>query len=122
MSFFYTTEQIRNRTKTVTRRLGWRHAKAGEIINACVKCQGLGRGGKIERICQIRVTDVRREPLSKMDDDLPSPNLATYGDIEATKEGFPGMTGAEFVSMFCKHMKCLSNEIVTRIEFEYVDG
>ena len=48
MSFSLTTDQVRNRTKTVTRRLGWwknKHGKrllqVGDIVNACVKCMGL---------------------------------------------------------------------------------
>lgn len=33
MSFMLTTERVRNKTKTVTRRLGWQNLKRGEIIN-----------------------------------------------------------------------------------------
>ena len=58
MSFMLTTEQIRNRTKTVTRRLGWQFLKTGDVLNACVKCQGLKPGETVERLCQIRVTSV----------------------------------------------------------------
>lgn len=114
MSFYLTTEQVRKRQKTVTRRLGWWNVKPGEIINACVKCQGLGKGGKIERICQIRVTKESYEPLERM-------LKPAYGRDEATKEGFPGMSGEEFVVMFCEHMKCDSTAVVKRIEFEYLE-
>jgi len=41
ISFALTTKQIRNRSKTVTRRLGWLHIKKGDVLNACVKCMGL---------------------------------------------------------------------------------
>lgn len=115
ISCFYTQDQIRNRTKWVTRRLGWRTLKVGEILNACVKCQGLGKGGKMERICQIRVRDVTFERLDTM------VNNASYGDKEATLEGFPEMTGEQFVTMFCLHMKCTRDTVVTRIEFEYLN-
>jgi len=47
MSFFLTTDQIRNKTKTVTRRDGWLFLKPGDIVQACVKCQGLKKGEKI---------------------------------------------------------------------------
>lgn len=112
MSFALTTDQIRNRTKTVTRRKGWNFLKPGDIINACVKCMGLRPGEKIERLCQIRVTDVRREKLFEL--------RGQYGNDEATKEGFPDMIGDEFILMFCEHMGGDINQEVTRIEFEYV--
>lgn len=108
MSFALTTEQIRNRTKTVTRRLGWANLQAGTVLHACVKCMGLRPGEKVERIAQIRVIAVTREELQ----------LCT--DSDAAREGFPEMTGAEFVAMFCRHMRVRPDTIVTRIEFEYV--
>jgi len=119
MSFMLTIDQIKKRTKTVTRRLGWKFLETGDILNACVKCQGLRQGEKIERLCQIRVTDVQMESLDTIDDPTDIP--WAYSKTEATKEGFPGMTGSEFVSMFCKNMKCDSSTEVTRIEFEYLE-
>ena len=115
ISFALTTEQIRNRTKTVTRRIGWKNLKKGDVLNACVKCMGLKPGEKIERLGQIRVVSVSREPLNRMDFNKP------YGKLEAGKEGFPQMTGSEFVAMFQKSMKCDFYQEVTRIEFEYLD-
>lgn len=94
MSFALTTEQIRNRTKTVTRRLGWKFLKVGDVLNACVKCQGLKPGEKIEQLCQIRVVGVRREPLCYIANE---PNGTAL-------EGFPELTGAGFVKMFLSHM------------------
>ena len=121
MSFMLTTQQIRDRTKTVTRRLKWTHVKPGDILNACVKCQGIKKGEKVQRLCQIRVTDVRREALDKIDDTTDIP--WSYAITEVTKEGFPSMSGCEFVTMFCENMKCDSSTEVTRIEFVYVkDG
>lgn len=40
MSFSLTTQQMRDRTKTVTRRKGWEFLRTGDIVNACVKCMG----------------------------------------------------------------------------------
>ena len=114
ISFALTTDQIRNRTKTVTRRLRWLNLKNGDVLNACVKWMGFKPGEQIERLGQIRVVSVRREPLSSM-------WLEPYGSNEAKSEGFPEMTGAQFVAMFCKHMKCDEDQEVTRIEFEYLD-
>lgn len=114
MSFMLTVDQIRNRTKTVTRRKGWQFLEAGDIVNACVKCMGLKPGEKIEKICQIRVVSVRRERLSSM-------LIGGYGNYESTREGFPDMSGRQFVEMFCQHMGGPHNQQVTRIEFEYIE-
>jgi len=108
MSFMLTTDQIKNRTKTVTRRLGWKKLKPGTIINACEKCQGLKKGEKIKKICKIRVVDVRREMLMHMKDE------------DCQKEGFPEMRRLEFIDMFSMKMRCTASAIVTRIEFEYI--
>ncbi len=120
ISFAICTDQIRRRSKTVTRRSGWQRLKVGETLNACVKCQGLRRGEKIERLCQIRVVDVRRELLRRMTDDL------AYGLRETTFEGFPeehpNHDPTEFVKMFCgSHGGTTPDSTVTRIEFEYAD-
>lgn len=115
MSFMLTTDQIRNRTKTVTRRLGWQNLKPGEVLNACVKCMGLKRGEKIEKIATIRVVHVQRERLGKMTWNK------LYGCTEARLEGFPQLNGDQFVALFRRHTKALLTDDVTRIEFEYVD-
>lgn len=115
MSFFLTQHQVRDQSKTVTRRLGWDFLKPGDIVNACVKCQGLGKGGKIERICQIKIKSTRNELLCEM-----SNRERGYGRFEVIHEGFPEKTAAQFVEMFCEHMNCGPRSIVNRIEFEYV--
>lgn len=64
MSFALTAEQIRNRTKTVTRRLRWFRLKPGALLQPVLKSQGLKKGEHVEKICgHIRVVGVRREPL-----------------------------------------------------------
>jgi hypothetical protein len=108
ISFALTTEQIKNRTKTVTRRKAWRFLKPGDILNGVVKGMGLKRGEKIQYLGEIRVTAVTREELRLCTDD------------DAAREGFPEMTGQQFVDMFCKHMGGTPDQLVTRIEFEYV--
>lgn len=62
MSFMLTTQQVIDRTKTVTRRLGWKHLKPGELFWACEKCQGLGKGGKINRLSLARCISNTPEP------------------------------------------------------------
>jgi len=108
MSFMLTQEQIRNKTKTVTRRLGWWFLEPGDILNACEKCQGLGKGGKIVKICQIKVLHVRPEILYNMP------------PLDCEKEGFPEMDRYDFIEMFTKEMRCERNAAVNRIEFEYL--
>jgi hypothetical protein len=50
MSFAHTTDQIRNRTKTVTRRNGWADLKPGELFWAVEKAMGLKPGEKVKRV------------------------------------------------------------------------
>lgn len=109
MSFMLTTEQVRNRTKTVTRRLRWWFLKPGELVRACVKCQGLKKGEKVEVLAIIRIKSTRGEELWFMK------------DSDLAKEGFPDLNAAQFFDMFLAHMKCELATVVNRIEFEYVD-
>jgi len=119
ISFALTTKQFRDRTKTVTRRLKWLKLKVGDELMGCVKCMGLKPGEQIERLGAIKVTDIRREPLRRMTDEL------DYGFQETALEGFPVGHAkhwpSEFVRMFCDNMKCSPETEVTRIEFEYLD-
>lgn len=108
MSFMLTTEQVRKGTKDITRRLGWWKIKPGQILNACVKCQGLKKGEKVEVIRQIKVVSARPEPLINI----------TCDDLR--REGFPDWTCAEFINMFCKHNKCTPETPVNRVEFVYL--
>jgi hypothetical protein len=118
MSFSMTTEQIRARTKTVTRRVGWTFLKAGDSIQAVVKCCGLKKGEKLEQICVLRIISVRSEPVRAMVDDT------DYGLEECRREGFasdPDLQWPDrFVAWFCATHKREPSDIVTRIEFEYV--
>ena len=109
MSFMLTTEQVRKRSKTVTRRLGWNFLNPGDIVNAVEQCQGLKKGEKVKCICRIRIKSVRwGEPLYHVTKE------------ECVKEGFPEMTPAEFIDMFKWHNNVSALCPVNRIEFEYV--
>ena len=108
MSFSITTEQVRNKTKTVTRRLGWSNLKVGEELHAVEKCQGLKKGEHVTRICMIRVVSVTKESLDEIT------------KVECVKEGFPEMSPVEFVRMFAKHNHCDNDRTINRIEFEYL--
>lgn len=108
MSFFMTTQQIIDETKTVTRRFGWWGLLIGDKIQACEKCQGLGIGEKVNRLKVIETVSTRGEPL----------NAITKA--ECVLEGFPDMEPAEFVAMMVKHYGCNPDRIINRIEFKYI--
>lgn len=110
MSFSMTKEQYRNRTKTVTRRLGWWNLKPGEICNGVEKAQGLKKGEKMVVMGQHRIVSARPEMLCTID------------QAEVIREGFPDMTPKEFIAFFLEGHKCVngSMEMVNRIEFEYL--
>ena len=112
MSFFKTTEQIRAGTKTVTRRLGWKFLIRGDRVMACVKCQGLKKGEKVEKIRPLLIIDVTREPLFKIE------------DADVLREGFldhiPNKSRYLFIDMFCELNKCTPRTMITRIEFKYI--
>jgi hypothetical protein len=107
MSFAITTEQIKARTKDVTRRLGWTFLKPGDVLNAVNKSMGLKKGEKPEVYCQIRAVSVHQEPLCWITEE------------EVAREGYPGQTPEFFIDKFCKAMKCPPEQTVTRIEFAY---
>jgi hypothetical protein len=115
MSFSLTTEQMRRREKTVTRRLGWDSLRPGQLLCAIEKGMGLKKGETVTRIGVVRVVRVTKEPLTKLlyDD--------TYGRAEVVKEGFPDMTPLAFVEMFCTHNKVDPARRVNRIELEHVE-
>ena len=96
MSFSMTTEQIRSGTKTVTRRLGWKFLKPGDVVMACEKCQGIKKGEKVKKIRPIRVVSVNRECLVSM--------------VEYKGE-----------DVRCEANKCDWYAEITRIEFEYLE-
>lgn len=115
ISFALTTQQVRNRSKTVTRRIGWKDLKPGTLLMACEKV--MGRQGKpLVRLAVIVVTSVERQQLGVMC------HAEQYGNREAIKEGFPNMRGDQFVKMFCNSMGCEWSTEVTRIEFRYLPG
>jgi hypothetical protein len=114
ISFSLTTPQFIDDSKDVTRRLGWEFLKPGDRLMACEKCQGIQKGGLV-RLGVIEIISVTREPLHRMTAD------PAYGRAEAIREGFPEMSGREFVEMFTSHMKCLPATVVTRIEFRKIE-
>ncbi len=110
ISFSLTTEQFKNKSKTVTRRIGWLFLKPGDLVMGCKKCMGLKPGEKLERLGLIRIKSVRREPLSAITDD------------DVTLEGYPDKTAKDFMCMFVIKMKISPKQMITRIEYEYLQS
>ena len=109
ISFMLTEKQVMNGMKFITRRLGWKFLKVGDLLQGCRKCQGLRGGEKIKKLRVIRVLDVRFEKLNKID------------QADCIAEGFPEMSPDEFVEMFTREMKCTADRVITRIKYEYVN-
>jgi hypothetical protein len=111
MAVALTVPQVRDRSKTVTRREGWLMLKPGDPLTLCEKVRGRKPGEPLVRIADVTVVSVRREPL----------NAITADDVAA--EGFPQMTPAGFVSFFCESRKgCEPGTLVTRIQWAYPGG
>jgi hypothetical protein len=110
MAVSLTEPQVRDRTKTVTRRTGWRMLAPGDWLTLCRKVMGRKPGEPLERITDVEVLSVRREPL----------NAITPAEVAA--EGFPHMTPAQFTQFFCHtHRGCTPDTEITRIEWRYLD-
>lgn len=110
MSFSKTTRQVRERTKDVTRRLGWKNLKPGERFVAIEKGMGLKKGEKQVELAVLECVSNRSEMLCEITDD------------DVRREGFGlNVTRLEFISFFCKGMKATPSTIVQRIEFKYVE-
>ena len=116
MAFSHTTPQVLDRSKTVTRRTGWRDLKPGDLIQAVERSRGLKKGERLRELGTLRVVSVRVEPLSRLVTD------ARYAEDELPREGFPCWSRDEFVAMFLRVNRLKSAAVtVTRVEFEYVE-
>jgi hypothetical protein len=117
ISFALTTQQVRDRQKTVTRRLGWRRLQVGTQLRGVVKSQGLKKGQTVETLARVRVVGVSFEPLRRMVDE------PVYGSRELSLEGFAQhqvITSPEkFVAFFMASHDCGIDTEITRIEFVY---
>ena len=107
-SFFATQDQMRNRSKTVTRRKpGGRVYVPGQRLLPIVKGQGLKKGERQQVLVPpIELVSVRSEPL----------NAITPEDV--VLEGFPGMMPEEFIrDVYLKMSGGPVDQVTTRLEF-----
>ncbi len=101
-----TKTQYCDGSKDVTRRIGWKRLRRGDILMGVEKAMGLKKGEEVVRLGALQVLDVRREPLDAITQD------------DCRREGFPDMTPQEFVLFFMKgHGMKDPKSTVTRIEF-----
>ena len=113
MSFSATVDQMRDRTKTVTRRAPstWANLKPGDRLLAVEKAMGLAKGEQQVAIGVIEIVDVRVEPLS----------LMAEGDV--AREGFPDLDVCGFIDQVWTPMHGAPAlvDLVRRIEFRHID-
>lgn len=120
MSVALTEAAVRGRSKTVTRRLGWRFLKAGDRLTLCRKVQGRRAGEPLVRLAEVEVVDVRRERLI----DMPTADVA----LEAVpREHFVYLVDGQppaisWVGWFADQMGISPYDDVTRIEWRYLDA
>lgn len=117
LSVSMTEAGVIERRKRVTRRLGWWEDKRGRRLvlpghelTLCRKVMGRKAGEPLVRLAQVRVLDVRREPLDAIT------------DADAVLEAVEGVTtAADFVAFYTAAMRIGPGHPVTRIEWEYLD-
>ncbi len=129
MSVAMTADAVIERRKTVTRRKGWwldkngrRLLHVGDTLTLCRKVQGRKPGEPIERLAEVRVVEVTREPLSWLSS-LGDGYLPKYAAHEVEREGFPGLPSDEFLGRYFIDAQGMTpDDLVTRIEWRYICG
>jgi len=112
MSVALTEEAVRDRRKTVTRRLGWKFLKPGDRLILCPQTRGVSREDRVD-LAEVEVVDVRREPLRAIEN---------YGSEECNREGFVGFSPEMFIQFFCSEVRGVGRDTpVTRIEWRYLE-
>jgi hypothetical protein len=110
MSVSKTEAAVLDRSKTVTRRLGWEFLKRGDRLTLCRKVMGLQPGEKVVRIVDVEVISTRWEPLFEISED------------DVAREGFPNLDPEGFIRFFCQEMGCYPEQLVHRIEWVYLEA
>jgi len=66
ISFFITTDQVKQRQKAVTRRFAWKGIQPDQHLQGVNKCQGLKPGEHPVKLAEIIVLDSQWEPLNEI--------------------------------------------------------
>lgn len=92
MACSLTVDAVRDRTKTVTRRqtTTWRNLKPGDRLTLIEKGMGLPKGARQVVLAEVEVVS---NEIVDLDDDM--------NEAECAAEGFPHLSPAEFVDMWC---------------------
>ena len=129
MSVSLTEQAVRERRKTVTRRLGWWRGDRGLLLpgddlTLCRKVMGLKPGEKVERICTVTVASVTREVLRDgiTDEDVRREGFGPETCPEWWSEENGWTPSLWFVQFFTESMRCDTDTEVTRIEWRYQDA
>lgn len=118
MSVSHTEAAVRDRTKTVTRRLGWRFLKPGDRLTLCRKVMGRAKGEPINRIVDVEVVSVRRERLSA----IANEDVEREGGHQLALDDAGRSPADAFASWFAWAMHCHVDDEVTRIEWRYLEA
>ena len=129
MSVAMTADAVIERRKTVTRRKGWwrdkngrRLLKPGDTLTLCRKVQGRKPGEPLERLAEVEVTSVCRQPLCAVAGPYEMDWVGGIRYPEMTAEGFPDMDPNEFMQRFFIDAQGIGPmDDVTRIEWRYLD-
>lgn len=111
MSCRLTQPQVRNRTKTCTRRdpATWVDTKPGHLITLIEQGQGLKLGQKQVVLDTVRCLQNYLEPLA----------MITQQDVIA--EGFPDWTPEQFIEFYCREKGGEPVQMVRIIRWEYLE-
>jgi hypothetical protein len=135
MSVSHTADAVIARRKTVTRRLGWLFLRPGDHLTLCRKVMGRKPGEPLDRLAEVEIVYVWREPLTDMKatdiakEAVPAeafiPGWWDRG-LPVVRPSYPEpevMTDAmvdAWVTWFAKTMGCKPDDEVTRIEWRYL--
>lgn len=109
-----TTDAVRDRTKTVTRRqiATWSQLRPGDRLTLVEKAQGVPKGQKQVVLAEVEIVAVRIEPIQGV--------WVESGACAA--EGLPGMSPFDFTRFWLKSHGYDSdvNPLCRRIEWRYL--
>jgi hypothetical protein len=126
MSVSLTERAVVERRKTVTRRRGWLKLKPGDRLTLCRKVMGRKHAdGTLEplvRLAEVEVVSVRREELWHITDEDIAREAVDPDLFEEVYTDTGQPTQVAWVGWFCEQMHVMPYELVTRIEWRYLDG
>lgn len=129
MSVAMTADAVIERRKFVTRRKGWWLDKngrpllhVGDPLTLCRKVQGRKPDEPLERLANVVVVSIRREPLCAVAGPYIVGQNGNTTWPEVIAEGFPHMHPHEFMRRFFIEPQSIGvMDDVTRIEYRYLD-